>query len=1630
MNRFLPLIRSIEHLTNLRSILLMVVVCFGINLSGQDCGITGFTPPDTLTLEASLGACQISSRQVLEAFMLEDCEEVQLIPSGPYTAPDNRSMVLYDKVADTFMPFVLTTTVSSITDIGGVTEDTSGQIFVTFPLGAGECTATKDMLLDQLRVPEGDVIRSQIQLIKDGGRISDFVIGDTTVIDEITCDGSVFYEDITVIFQPTAATFTGEMTFDIGFTSCQVSIADVLGRLGYDLEDCPESRFVISHKGPFGYGQHFINSITLDDHVILDNAILTVIASDCNTSDIDFGMLPVGKCALNEYDIIEQLGLLATGCSTDEIVILPAGPYESSPVVITSVAIGGEVICTDAFGVTFARDASTEETGAIICHQDLNIAMGPECSVMMNADVILANGNYCYLNYNIELSLVDAPDDIIAEGHEVEINIPGHYSLMITNPATGNSCWSEFTVEDKYIEDYRCAADTVWCYESLDLIPDDTLGGGPSFPDLGEDVTFTLSGTPRTYDVSMATLCGVAFARYEDDLAENCKDEFKQVIDRLWTLEDQFGNQDTCTQRIYVRNTTLSLVETFQVLSADCISDFESLNSSGLPDPVSSGFPMIAGGYDVGVCGTLRTTYNDTEFPLCGLGKKVVRDWVLIDWCSDQVLELTQIIRIEDKKAPVILDTLVDMSISSDPFICGGTNIDLPLPTYDDCNLDEVILEVIYETYNDAGQRIKKNNGSSLFISEIITTDIVQTFEIEYILTDPCGNEARDTMMLTISDTEPPVAVCDQFTVISVGGNGNSIVNAVTFDDLSVDNCGIAKYEARKLNGSCFMDTAYTDDLRFCCEEVGDTILVEFKVTDLAGNFNICEVQVSIQDKFRPVIICPVDKTIDCAADYNDLSITGEPTVRDNCDFLDVSYEDDNMLDQCYQGTILRTWKVVDKGGFVVTCVQEITIVEDSMFNMTQAMFPADTTIFGCNVSLEPEFTGSPMVLTTSCAMVDATYSDLFFYDVDNACVKVLREWTVIDWCQRDENNSGLWKEEQIIKLQSDVGPVFLNMARDTSYCINSTDCADIVTLTGSAIDGDACTPVDELEWSYGIYNDIGAIITSGEGNEVSAILDEGSYSIVFEAVDGCDNAALDTVRFEVVDCTSPMISCPAVQPSLVLNPEGFVALSVSDIVDITLADNCDDSTQISLSFSKDEIVDVLTYTCSDLNNGISDRFVKIYATDQSANVDSCELFVQIRDNSDNLCGGSGSDTLMVAGALATRDGVHIPGVTVTLFSEGADRSLMTDETGVFSFDGLTVGEDYTVSFEKDTEHDDGVTTLDILIAQRHILGVRTFESPYQVIASDVDNNGRVTVLDLVRLRRLVLGLDERFVANDQKSWRFVDASQIFENVKSPFPFTETIDITFMDESSLAVDFMGVKIGDVNSSNSISSLLAAETRSASVQVGVKTEGDVVHFIAREDAIVNGLQFNFDNLSDRLVEAIVPGVVELADDNYFINRKELNISWTDAYEGVMLQKGDVLFSVKVKSEVATEQVISSFMQEKSEWISEDLIGKQMEFIKVDESLTIHNQSVISNVKNHPNPFIDYTNISFSISREADLKVELLDQSGRVLMLQNRMYEEGSHVIVVDPHTFDMTPGLYVLRLSTEDAMVAHKLLYLK
>ena len=98
-----------------------------------------------------------------------------------------------------------------------------------------------------------------------------------------------------------------------------------------------------------------------------------------------------------------------------------------------------------------------------------------------------------------------------------------------------------------------------------------------------------------------------------------------------------------------------------------------------------------------------------------------------------------------------------------------------------------------------------------------------------------------------------------------------------------------------------------------------------------------------------------------------------------------------------------------------------------------------------------------------------------------------------------------------------------------------------------------------------------------------------------------------------------------------------------------------------------------------------------------------------------------------------------------------------------------------------------------------HILGVTPLNSPYKLIAADANGDGKITTLDIIILRKLILGITQELPGG--KSWRFVPSDYVFPNPQNPFvpAFQEEFVVPFVREPPrLHYKFIAVKIGDVN----------------------------------------------------------------------------------------------------------------------------------------------------------------------------------------------------------------------------------------
>jgi photosystem II stability/assembly factor-like uncharacterized protein len=140
-----------------------------------------------------------------------------------------------------------------------------------------------------------------------------------------------------------------------------------------------------------------------------------------------------------------------------------------------------------------------------------------------------------------------------------------------------------------------------------------------------------------------------------------------------------------------------------------------------------------------------------------------------------------------------------------------------------------------------------------------------------------------------------------------------------------------------------------------------------------------------------------------------------------------------------------------------------------------------------------------------------------------------------------------------------------------------------------------------------------------------------------------------------------------------------------------------------------------------------------------------------------------------------------------------------TDAAGEYELTSFFSGEDYTIAPSKNDLPLNGISTLDLILINQHILGINYLDSPYKLIAADVNNTGSISTLDMIKIRKLILSVDLDF--GSLNSWRFIPADHTFANPSAPWEggFPETIEIVSLPAVGLSdQDFIAIKMGDVN----------------------------------------------------------------------------------------------------------------------------------------------------------------------------------------------------------------------------------------
>ncbi len=1276
------------------------------------------------------------------------------------------------------------------------------------------------------------------------------------------------------------------------------------------------------------------------------------------------------------------------------------------------------------------------------CNDTINVSVNSFCMAIITADLMLEGADSVVCEYGITIY---QPDGVtILPGVEVGKDQVGQYlkvRIFENSNPDGPSCWGYVKVEDKLPPPLECAGnDTLECF-NLDPYYTNDLAAAT----LKDRIQKIIDRTDNCGDeeIDIIILENILDRQY-------CMDGFSAFRTLRYDIYDNSRNVLSCRDTIYYNQIPLDTLSAPKNYSdnmvLDCNDPYPSVGYLISRDGDRS-IPNFGGRAlsvyedsifierDRVLC-NFKMTYTDIVFPTCGNTYKVVREWTVIDWCnSNYPRTINQIIKIVDTDVRIVGGCNDMRGIVSNPDNC-EVNVEMPAPRVSDNECSSWTFAIYikepgeddYVLYGSAAR-----NSSTTIINRSFNMGVTS---VKYIVTDECGNTDECTYDVEVVDEEPPTAVCDYRTVVTLTDSYLGKVYARSFDDLSYDACsGIKSMKVRRVDRFttiCDTPQDYDDFVKFCCADIGKTIFVEFQVMDSAGLVSTCITEAVVQYKGEgPEIICPPDIPVQDCQLYDDFRIdnlTPPTIISDNpCleDYLTpLVREVGRDINSCGDGFIDIEWTINLTGVEDMVCTKRIVFENLNLFSLSDISWPLDRVISTCD-DLSPTDVERSRLIDTSLACTNVFASDptdRIFNNVEDACFRIIRTWTVVDWCRYPADPRARWTYVQTITVINSESPRIDQVASSINIVDDAPNCRAQITATGYA--SDDCTPQEDLKWSFTIYNDGNIFIPSTEGNVISTILPQGSYELEWTVSDDCANSSVYKEAFQIGDNSAPVMLCKSLEKAI---EEGTLdaIVTVSDIDDGSY-DNCDATFEMGIrrSGTNDEYSALLRFDCQEL--GITQ--IELRGMDSAGNESICTASVNIL-NLNQVCGFDAS-AIAVSGNIYTVQGVGVENVDVRLrkSSWAMQEQQMTDVEGSYAFRSLEAEQTYILTGEKNDDYANGISTIDIILLQQHILGLRPFEEAYQYLAGDIDNNRRISATDIVLLRRLLLGQISSFP--NQSSWIFVDGNQSSEDWSLVWDLPRHIQASPSGDNT---QLIGIKIGDINQ-NAIANSALSKGRSVktySLIERMSQEGDqmTVSLEASQSmdiyGIQLGVQYDPQKLILRRAESQVidldSGLSMTTGGSYLLSQSSADNTTIKAGEDV------ITFIFDLKKEGSKEDLVFNLTSD--DQISSEIYNTKYETFRLHLVKELKNQESFLLYQNRPNPVVNNTIIEFSLDVQQEIAFSLFDINGAAVFSLNQLFVAGSNQIAISKERLGLNKGIYYYQIKTQKRSLIKKMIIL-
>jgi hypothetical protein len=921
-------------------------------------------------------------------------------------------------------------------------------------------------------------------------------------------------------------------------------------------------------------------------------------------------------------------------------------------------------------------------------------------------------------------------------------------------------------------------------------------------------------------------------------------------------------------------------------------------------------------------------------------------------------------------------------------------------------------------TDNCSGVTFTIARSGAVFFHERLTLDCDDFGSIAAILrvTDDTGNNrAECTAQISVTDLQRPTCTappstditCQAFAenlpinlreVFTADPAGTANLLDVTFGVASgVDNCDSLRLR-QFLTGSL--------------SECGNGRFTRsFVVNDQAGftQIALCQQFINVRPYTAYSLRLPGDQDYDSCADLptpEDL-ILGES----GCDLLTVSTETDTLADDgtaCYQLRLTHTfinWCEYDGGSAPL----EIPRDPDNDGNLRPSFY----------LNIDPAGDGS---LTDDKAMLDQD-------PVNNNGNEI---GSLID-LYGSSTQRGHFRYVQLVTVSDNIAPEVDLPTPDNGQAITG-DCLGGILLNYTAAD-DCVVPETSISL------DIDAVDRNGddtinrpdflEDRQVSpnrfTSLPDGSVEVGIrflpigqhlarvQTTDDCGNLTERFILLFVEDSRAPLPDCSAVN-NVTLTPDpafgGITALLASDFIRGP-ATVCTE-TPITYSIYREETAAQagfvprpgeaqLNLDCSDLGPNI----LRVYAiAEATGRHDYCNISVTVEATNDICAGRLG----IIDGYILTEAGEPMAGVEVFAVADGQEIQILTEDDGYYRFDGLAEGADYTIRPYFNDDPINGLSTFDISLVSAYLTQNQEEElSPYELIAADANNSRAITILDLIEIREILLGIDDDF--DNNTSWRFVPADYAFPDPTNPWveQFPEVAVVAGLSGTQSA-DFVAIKVGDVNGSadptNNFSPIGAGSLGRVSnmLPLELQPQNDGTwSLVASNEAELSGIQFS---MALPAGAKIVGGI---ARDFWVVDQDDvLHLSYVPEDER-HIPSGMPLIELQLPSNASL-----LFADDRQERLTPEAYLPDGSVLGLN--LVVATRHFNSGLTVFPNPVSARSTLSFDWPVREDLRLELIDASGRLVTKRTLSASSGHNSLPLGVGHLDLQSGVYFVRLN--------------